>query len=364
MVINKIRCFFNSTTSVPVFFGFAIIAAAPTATLAEVEISGGLTMIGQGASGVAQGEADSGFNYSVDLQLQGDVGDGTLFVYFDTAEGTDVFSGANADYEAGAEGDAPDDANNKRGYTSTGIAEAWYQMPVFDSVKVTVGKIDPTGIYDSNAVANDQTSQFLANVFVNNAAIPFPAYTIGFNAGIELGENFSVNIGTFEDGGIVGSMENTMLIGEAAMALELMGGESNVRLTYWQSDASNGFAINADQSIEPVTLFLRYGAASLATISDSASQEEIDAAATDVESAMSLGLAYDLSDDLALGAAYSQETPRDTSRDARTWMEAYVSMVLDEDVSVALDYQAISAPDFTATTDGVNVYGLRLQIGF
>jgi len=337
--------------------------AFPCLAAAEVEIAGGITMIGQGASGVAVDEADTGMNYSVDVELAGEVGDGKVFVYFVTAEGGDIIDGANADYEAGAEED-PENPNNKSGYASTGIAEAWYELPLFDGLNLTLGKIDPAGIYDANEVANDQTTQFLAGVFVNNAAIPLPAYTIGFSAGMELSDSLAVNVGLFEDGGITGSMETTFMIGEVAMGMELLGGETNVRLTYWQSDANTGYALNADQSMDSLKFFLRYGIGSLAAIPDDATVEEAEAADKEVESAMSVGMSYSLSEDLTLGAAYSLETPRSADWDDRNWMEAYVSLKLNEDVAISFDYQTVDARDFDATADTVSLYGARLQIGF
>lgn len=323
-----------------------ILFTLSSPVLAEAEISGGLTMIGMGASGVAESEADTGLNYSVDLFVEGEVGDGNVFIYLNSAEGADLVEGDNADYEAGPA--------EEGGFSSTGIAEAWYMMPVFDETNFTVGKIDATGIYDGNEVANDQTTQFLAGVLVNNAAIPFPAYTAGFNLGMEFGEAMNFNVGMFEDEGLKGDMEFIFTIAELGMAMEFLGGESNLRVTYWQNDAASGFAFNADHNMDELKFFLRVGTVSLAT----------DAADEDVEAASSLGLSYELGDGLVLGVGYSTETPKGTTLDARTWTEGYVSYEIDEDLAVSVDLQNITARDFDATADPVSVYGVRLQAGF
>lgn len=331
---------------------------------ADVEIGGGLTLVGLGASGLPATAGDTGISYSVDLELEGEVGDGTVFVYLNTSEGTDVYEGANADFEGGPA--------EEGGFSSTGIAEAWYQMPFMGSGNLTFGKIDPTGIYDGNEVANDQTTQFLAGVFVNNASIPFPAFTFGLNYGMEIGDGLNFNVGLFEAEGLDGTLERTFVAAEVSTMMELMGGDTNIRLTYWQVDWENdldgdpsttadnyagsdsGYALNLDHNMEPLMLFLRYGTASVA-----------DNSPTELESAMSAGLSYDLDDGMLVGLAYSQETAVDPAMaDARTWMEAYVSLELDEDLTVSVDYQGISAPDFDATAEGVTIYGVRVQVGF
>ncbi len=329
----------------------------PMTCLADADLSGGLTLIGQGVSGVASDEATSGFNYSVDLQLSSDVGDGNLFIYLNTAEGADAFAGANADFEGGS--------LEEGGFSRTGVAEAWYQLPLSAALKLTAGKIDPTGIYDGNEVANDQTLQFLANDFVNNAAIPFPAYTVGVNAAYEFSEDLSVNAGIFEHEGIHGTMEDTFFIGELGLGWELLGGKNNIRVTYWQDDLiGSGFAVNSDQDWGAYKLFLRYGSTALDDLPAAASQEEIDAANQDVAASFSVGGNYKLGDSMLVGIAIAVDTPRDENLDARSWLEAYYSIELDENLAVALDYQNISNRDFDASADKVSVYGIRMQIGF
>lgn len=323
------------------------LAIASSTAVAEVEIGGGLTMIGMGASGMTVDEADTGLNYSVDLELEGEVGDGTVFVYFNTSEGTSLLDGQeNGDYEAG-----PADEG---GFSSTGIAEAWYNMPLFESTHLTVGKIDPTGIYDGNEVANDQTTQFIALGFVFNQSIPFPAYTAGVNLGMEIGESMNFNVGLFEDEGLKGTMEATFTIAELGVNMEFFGGETNLRVTYWQNETADGFSFNADHNMEPLKFFLRAGSASLPETAD----DDV------IESSMSLGLAYDLSDEMVIGAAYAQDTPKGVDLDPRTWMEAYISYSMDDDLAVSLDFQSVGARDFDAAADTVTIYGLRLQAGF
>jgi hypothetical protein len=60
------------------------------------------------------------------------------------------------------------------------FAEGYYQGFYFDKkFEFILGRIDPTIMIDLNAVADDETSQFLNGGFRNNTTIDFPSYTFG-----------------------------------------------------------------------------------------------------------------------------------------------------------------------------------------
>jgi hypothetical protein len=63
------------------------------------------------------------------------------------------------------------------------FAEGYYQGDYFDEkFEFLIGRIDPTVIFDENAVAKDETSEFLNGGFRNNTTIDFPDYTFGGKA--------------------------------------------------------------------------------------------------------------------------------------------------------------------------------------
>ncbi len=67
------------------------------------------------------------------------------------------------------------------------VLEAWAEFSLLNEhVTITAGKIDLTNYFDNNAVANDETSQFLSGAFVNSNALPTPGSTPGvrFRTGI------------------------------------------------------------------------------------------------------------------------------------------------------------------------------------
>lgn len=83
-------------------------------------------------------------------------------------------------------GSALDDENNGR----LQVSELFYSIPV-GGPTLSVGLLDPTATLDTNTVANDENTQFLAAPLINNSTIGFPDYTLGItideepeNAGI------------------------------------------------------------------------------------------------------------------------------------------------------------------------------------
>lgn len=324
-----------------------------------ITLGAGVTMVGQGVDGPLG--ADGGVTYSVDIALEGEVGGlGTAFVYINSAQGSSVNAGAltpiggfNADDEAG------DIAAG--GYSGTRIAEAWLNISLGDMAALTVGKIDPTGIYDGNEYANDETAQFLGDVFVNNMAIGFPGYAGGVSLEVTPMDNLALNVGAFElTDDFDGSQRGGFLIGEGTLSHDVMGG-GNVRLTYWQAENNelatpanevdaSGIAINIDQAIsDEAGLFLRYGTL----------DEDVNAGAYDA--ALSFGGQY-TKDTCVLGVGYSMLTATGAGADDETQLELYINHAVSEVVHVTADVQFMSGAGTDPLADDITVYGLRMQV--
>src|SRR3972149_11517590 len=136
-----------------------------------LSIGGDLTLIVQGISAEGVSKADG--SYSADLFLIAPVGRyGNLFFRGDIGQGDGIspfmpptFSGPNA----GLEFNQP----------SFELVEAWYwtEFDIPDirdkRLEMTVGKMDPTALFDANTAANSEVSQFMADIFVNNLALEF-----------------------------------------------------------------------------------------------------------------------------------------------------------------------------------------------
>lgn len=307
------------------------------------EIGAAITLISQSLSDGSTEQ--SVMNYSIDLAIESDLGEwGQAFIYMIAAEGANVeskaSSGVNSDFEAGIWDDG--------GFSDLRVAEAWVDIQVAARVNARIGKIDPTGIYDANEYANDQTSQFLAGVFVNNAAINFPAYTGGVSVGVDLNEHVTVNAGLFDSTGeFVGTLSDTFAIAEAAMGYHLMS-DGNVRVSYWNDDAtkSNGYALSVDQHVaDAMAVFMRFGA------------NEDDAANT--TTVLSGGWQLEIHED-TLGLAYAQTSK--SGADNEGHFELYYKKGFTEHFHITADVQQITNPGNDSANNNETVYGMRMQL--
>lgn len=137
-----------------------------------LEISLGATSVVQGTDGNGNGNDSTDATYSVDLEITSKIGEnGTALLYLEGGEGSGVYPelGGFNGYNADALGDEDEDDADLQ------ISEIWYEHSFKEGkVVATFGKMDVTRWFDANEVANDETSQFLADVFVNNIAVEFP----------------------------------------------------------------------------------------------------------------------------------------------------------------------------------------------
>ena len=315
------------------------------ATGHDVAFGADFTFVGQKTDDRPDGSA---LNYSVDLAFESDLGDlGKAFIYLIDAEGqtidTNAGSGSsNADYKEEYEGG------------ELRVAEAWYEVPLGARSSMRVGKLDATGIYDGNDIANDQTTQFLADVFVNNVAIGFPDYTSGVNFNYSMNDYTLFNVGVFEstssDPFVPGTASNTFSIAELGLngqpVRDLLG---NLRLTVWHDDAvdNEGAAVNADQLLsDNLGVFIRYG--------NQKDTQEFDRA-------LSLGGQWSLNDDVT-GIGYSIAYATGVAgRDNEHQYELYYSHAVNAHVHVTADIQHVTNPGFDKSQDDATVYGLRIQ---
>jgi carbohydrate-selective porin OprB len=312
-----------------------------------VTFGAGITMVAQGTDG--PDAATDGSTYSVDIALETEVGDGgTAFIYLIGAQGT----GADVGSEAGVNGDDESGDISEGGFSDTRVAEAWVHFPFADLGAITVGKIDPTGIYDGNELANDETAQFLNDNFVNNMAIAFPGYVAGLSVDLEPVEMLTFHLGAFEAADdFDGSFDSGFLIGEADLEGNLMDREGHARLMYWATpSASNednkGLAISLDQAVaDAVSLFARWG-----------TQEDTQA----FDNAISLGGRVTVGDGEA-GLAFATLSATAAGADDESTVEAYYKHPVTDNLVLTADVQLIQTPGFDPNADDATVFGLRAQ---
>jgi carbohydrate-selective porin OprB len=341
-----------------------------------LNIAGGITIVGQGTSGnddnAAQGEDVIDGNISADLEISSKLGEnGELFIALEAGDGTgfteelDTYWGFNAD--AG-----PD--------TTFDMTEAWYEHQFAGGMYTfTIGELDLTNYFDGNEVANDETTQFLADGFINDITVEFPAGP-GVRLTISPVEILDISLGAQSDGWEDMDKKN-FLIAEADIKPKIGGRQGNYRFYLWtnrgdHTDANDstktkengsGFGISVDQQVlDFLTLFARLGIRD-----DDLTEYEFD-------TAWSGGLALSGSlwgrDNDLLGVAYGQAILSDNQENAlraggtnpgnEGHFETYYSLVINEHVTVSPDIQAVTNAKGDDDFETVVIGAVRGQFTF
>lgn len=372
------------------------IGASVLGALEGVALDGGATLITQGTVGNDDDAFANGnkaeVNFSGDLSVTVPVGSyGLAFARALVGQGSGVvdalpptFSGPNADLEV-------DEDNLK-------LVELWYEMtPPYPSIqdrriRISLGKMDPTGLFDANNVANDETQQFMADIFVNNLAIDFGGDENGYGLGTRLAwrltsiynKAFSMEaqLGLFEVGGdFSDTFDGPFLIGELDMSRRYYGLMSNHRFYAWTNQGDHldfkslpdereenwGGGMSLDQQVSgDCTLFGRYGWQ--------------DPAVATFDHVVSVGgqLVGNLwrrgGDILGVAAGYthasesyghvSQVLDEITVSGGETYLEAYYSYFVDSGLRVSPDVQYVHRPGGIGKAGNVLLYALRMQVNF
>ncbi len=151
-----------------------------------VEFEGGFTATAQHADDSA---VDDELFGSLDLVATVPAGPGEIVMYVEGNSTPRKNGVASVIGEAnGDAGSALDEDDNGR----LQVSELHYTQGVGPG-KITLGLLDVTGFLDTNAVANDETTQFLGASFVTNPTIEFPDYTLGGAYHQELAEDTSLS---------------------------------------------------------------------------------------------------------------------------------------------------------------------------
>jgi len=187
------------------------------------------------------------------------------------------FSGSTPDEELvgsplalngyGARLDDPDEVN---------LREAWIQTQLFDQRLTLIGgRLDLTNYFDTNAVANDETTQFISDPLVVNPTLGLSSNGAGLTAIYDAKSGFTFKVGFQQSSEDAKNLsESTYSLAEVGYRARPFGlQEGNYRVWY-RSDNSTGvkqeaFGANIDQKLTPsFTVFARYGQADAGDESD------------------------------------------------------------------------------------------------
>ncbi len=355
----------------------------------SLRIGAGITAVAQGMDNATAGEdtgstrTDASLRADLTLEKKFAEARSTAFIHLEAGKGEGLidelalFSGTNA-------------ATADEEMT---VTEAWYEQELpGGKAFLTFGELKPFLYFDLNMIADDETVEFVSDMFTNNAAIEFPGNTAGIRLGLVPWEWLELDCGVFDADGdfeeIGGDLFNAL---QANVKPGFLGLEGNYRFIAWRNAADHirwsdpgrtgkatyGFAVSFDQRLTPeLAFFFRYGWQDPRVYNPSltAPGDLVFSLERSWSAGFQLkGAAWHRAKDrlgMALGqvipsADYASSVP---SLRAATegHFEAYYNWKVNESLSVTPDYQYIWNPFGRDAGDAspVSVYSLRTQIDF
>ncbi|MCC7210215.1 MAG: hypothetical protein E3K40_04130 [Candidatus Brocadia sp.] len=262
------------------------------------------------------------------------------------------FAGLNAD-----SGSYQDDD----GLDRLAVREVWLGSELFDKrLSLVAGKIDLGNYFDSNALANDETSQFITGAFVNGATFEPPDPGPGLVAFFDTKKGLKIGLGlqSNDDSGLSITDELYATTEISYTTNKLFGREGTYRI--WgringDNDDNKGVGVSIDQEVtNRVALFARYGA------------NENDPEETEFASAWSAGMRMSVpfmkrfEDEIAI--AFGQIDKAGGDYESST--ELYYKVDINEHLALSPHLQAIFDPAGVDSDDTAIVAGFRSQVNF
>lgn len=326
-----------------------------------LEVEFGYTMVGQFASR-AEDDARGLLSGSFDVSgLWSPITDGSLGFLVEGGQIIDHNRSEDLSANIGSGLGVNDDLDN----TAIAVTELWWEHLLFDgAVTVTLGKIDQTVFFDANALANDETAQFLATPLVNSVAVAFPDNGPGAVIRIDPCEHYYVQLGVGHSEAVAtrasfDTLSRHHLFGAVEIGLkpEFADQPGEYRLMLWNTQAddvsSRGFSISCDQHVtERVIVFARFS--------------DADRDVVDFKRSVSAGCGLvepigGRPDDL-LATGFAWADPSDPTRREETILETFYRAQITESVALTGDVQLVLNPADAAGDEAVVVFGFRMQI--
>ncbi|MGH1358655.1 MAG: carbohydrate porin [Burkholderiaceae bacterium] len=378
---------------IPALVLLVIPVQAAALDLGTIEVEGSINAVGQriNAEGSADGSSQSRLSYRGDLGISLPLGsmaggDGQLVTQLRFGQGEGV---TTVPTRTGAVNSLAFQADEQSSNTVAILSQIYYQWQSDDQRRnrysLVVGKLDPFGFFDQNAVADDESESFLNNVFVHNPLLDsggdIGADEYGFTPGLvaswnrydDAGSRFGGSFGVF---GVEGGADFKGSPGRALSIVQLEFGPragtdeslGTWRLYAWHNPQSSdpagspephsGWGISADQKLTNwMTAFGRYGKGAQGSRA--------------FDSALTVGLElngiiWSRAEDragLALGRLFGDSTANASGGDESV-TEVFYRAVLSPAISITPHWQTIRTPDGDRAAKGVQVIGVRAKISF
>ena len=204
--------------------------------LGDISINIGATGIIQGATGNDDGDNPIDGSYSVDVEFEAPIGkNGRAYMHLEAGDGENVVSEVGGLTGTNADAAYLDD--------DMGVSEIWYEHNfsfMNCGMQLNVGKIDVTRFFDTNTVADDETTQFLANIFVDNITMELPdgdIYAPGARLMISPCPLVDVSVGIFDGNDDYEDIfDDLFSILEVAVKPKFFGLQGNYRIYGWHNN--------------------------------------------------------------------------------------------------------------------------------
>ncbi len=259
------------------------------------------------------------------------------------------------------------------------VREVWLQTHLLNErLMIVGGKIDLTNYFDSNTVANDETTQFITSAFVNNPTMEVPENGPGIVAFFDTRRGLTLGLGLQSaDNSGFNITDHIYAIAEIGYRSHFFfGQEGNYRIWGRMNggrDDNRGFGISMDQNLSTrLTLFARYGANEENGTSnrdkdgDGVIDIDLGDNDTDIASAWSVGMRLRspffsrVNDEVAFAFGSLDLVGGDDESAA----EIYYKFHINDHFAITPNYQAIFDTAGVGDEDTVSVIGIRTQLEF
>ncbi|MBQ0718693.1 MAG: carbohydrate porin [Gammaproteobacteria bacterium] len=241
------------------------------------------------------------------------------------------------------------------------LREAWLQTQLFDQqLSLTIGRIDLTSFFDGNAVANDETSQFLSDALVNNPMLGLSENGAGMAGVYDPKNGFTVKLGYQQSDSTATNLSDSLFqMAEVGYQFNPFGtGVGNYRAWYRSNNNDNGgslsgYGLSLDQKVSAgITVFGRYGEAETLAGDD----DEFFSGGVQ----FSDGFGFNPNDVWGLGFANTVLG----NDDEETLFEGYYTMSLAERLALSFHLTYIEEEPDGADDFSYLVPGFRLQASY
>ena len=366
--------------------------------IGKLNITGGITSILQGTSGIADDQDITDFSYTLDLNFEAVVSpSGKVVIALEAGNG----EGVNENIPSLSIPNYDAYVTESGGIVTPSVSQAYFEGSFFDGMLgLKAGKLDVHSCHDDNAYANDETDQFISGLFSRYAGSIFPEldsyYAPGMILSISPADMLDVTLAVANgvNSGFEDITEDPYGAGQVNVKPNIFGKEGNYRLYVIYDTRDNyidignpdkirkntAYGISLDQEIiDDIGIFARYGVQDSNVefwTDDGNNVVNPDEISYPVKSAISGGVSLSGSfwgrgDDvvgLAYGVLFNNEDSTYfnavTDSGNETHLEVYYKLGFSDHFTLTPDLQLVTNAGGDADTDPITVYGVRAQMNF